>query len=175
MLEFTNSNASWFELDKERLETNNFNLACCFSFADKRLVFMDYFKYKWINSDPMLNSLEQSTLDSLQVSTSSSSSSSITRTLPSTESSTKSEQTSEQTSMATSPAVSVGGTNALISGELQVSKSLCWPFSRTIRVDIRPLCLCVNKTEHSVLLIEKNSRGEFDYDIEPRLGRFFEK
>lgn len=62
--------------------------------------------------------------------------------------------------------------NSWISGELQIGKSLCWSFSKTIRVDIRPLCLCVNRTEHSILLIEKTPKQELDFDIEPNLGKY---
>lgn len=126
---------------------------------------MDYFKYKWIVTDQNLT-IDQTALNSLEVSTNSSLSRHVLKQLQQQQS----EQNRSSNTDSTAPSMNL---NSWIAGELQVSKSLCWPFSKTIRVDIRPLCLCVNKTEHSVLLIEKNSSHEVDYDIEPNIGIYY--
>lgn len=141
-MEYTNRNPKWFQVDKVRLVDSNFNIACCNSFTDKRLVYVDYFKYTWVSTDPMI---DRNPIGALEISTNSAKSSAR--------------------SGADKPASS-----SWVCGELQIEKTICWSFSKTIRVDIRPLSLCVNKTEHSVLLIEKNSKGEVDYDIEPNFG-----
>jgi hypothetical protein len=69
------------------------------------------------------------------------------------------------------------GTTA-ISSKFQIEKRLCWPFSKTIRVNIKPICLLVNKTRHKLKLVEKTETSEADikddqvmYDLESREGQ----
>lgn len=141
-------------------------MALCRSFVDKRLVFMDYFKYKWTSTDPTAMQIDQAALNSLEVSTNVNNQ--ANRKLQ------QQQQQKQPDDNQSSPEVassSPSNPNSWISGELQVSKSICWPFSKTIRLDIRPVCLCVNKTDHPVLLIQKTSSHELDYDIEPNLGK----
>lgn len=57
--------------------------------------------------------------------------------------------------------------------QFEIEKSKCWPFSRTLRVDIKPLCLLVNKTNYKINLIEKanDSLSELYHDLESLNGQ----
>lgn len=55
--------------------------------------------------------------------------------------------------------VKVESSNVTVqSRKFLIEKSICWNFSRTIRVDIKPVCLMVNKTGYVLRLTER----EFD-------------
>lgn len=156
-----------------RLENGAFNIALCQSFTDKRLVFVDYFTYTWYNTEPaMTEHIDRNSLKSLEISANNNIARSSSSGQAKNEQLSSSESIGSSSSIAAEKPSNTVNINSWISGELQIGKSLCWSFSKTIRVDIRPLCLCVNRTEHSILLIEKTPKQELDFDIEPNLGKY---
>lgn len=42
-----------------------------------------------------------------------------------------------------------------VSNRFVIEKSQCWPFSKTIRVDVRPVCLLVNRTRYRIEMYER--------------------
>jgi hypothetical protein len=69
------------------------------------------------------------------------------------------------------------------SSKFQIEKKLCLPFSRTIRINIKPIWLLVNKTKHKIKFIEKVLRdsppnseskasiNEISYDLNSSNGQ----
>jgi hypothetical protein len=43
-----------------------------------------------------------------------------------------------------------------VASKFQIEKRPCWPFSKTIRVNVKPLCLLINKTRHRLKLIQRD-------------------
>lgn len=63
------------------------------------------------------------------------------------------------------------------SNKFIIEKSTCWNFSKTIRIDVKPICLMVNKTPYNLTLIEKRFNsltGEEAEDLEPILCKINE-
>jgi len=146
---------NWFDSEVYQLTKLNFN-ACDYytEIATKKLKYTKLFKYKLLNDDNDVNQdqyLDDIKFQILKKEKTLSSSSSLDDEL-------------------------IESLSSQVSEKFLVEKSKCWLFSKTIRIDIKPICLMLNKTNYKIQLVEKSCThtlvsSEFFHDIESNSGQ----
>lgn len=148
-LDYIHRDEVWFENDVTLLdEPTSFNIACTQSFADKHLIHTNIFKYYSApRPDDQLNLIAGVEI---------------------VENDEPVDAASEQPTLEDNTV-----SETIIPSEYQIDQASCWSFSRTIRVDIRPVCLMLNKTSHLIRVIELNltNRHQIEYDLDSSGGQ----
>jgi hypothetical protein len=135
----TNSK-NWYEKQNAKLLTKtNFNVSCCTS--SKRLVFSNLFKYMMQDSH-----LQYDDMISLNIFTPFMTESAKLGTHHSHQDTTQNTNTEK--------ILSIGDDRHL--SEFEIIKKTCWPFSKTIRIDLKPISLFVNKTCYYIKIKEQS-------------------
>lgn len=52
-----------------------------------------------------------------------------------------------------------------LSSKFQIEQKPCWPFSNTTRINVKPICLLVNKTKHRIRLVENEAFDSMSTDL----------
>ena len=129
----------WFERNINLLKDGSYNVSKCDSFKNKSLIFNNLFKYVYYNDD-QTNIKQDINNINLDISAADTPFSTPIKETP---------HDSNLTNL-------LSKTN-LSSGKFQIEKKFCWNFSKTIRVNIKPICLLINKTNYRLSIIEKVS------------------
>ena len=152
-VDIQSNSASWHEKPRAKLlNKNNFNISYCNS--KLRLVYANLFKYAAVN----INSEQNNDLFNLNILTSNM-----------TEGAKLGGSVQEVSS--NEKIVSIGDERQL--SEFEIIKKTCWPFSPTIRVDLKPICLFVNKTCYSLRMTEQFADTQLNYAINANGGYLF--
>ena len=159
---------NWHESNIELLNEANYNVSSCHSNSSKKLIFSNLFKYVFnakaelsdanddINANVSLKIVPSDDLALLPAKT----------------------QNTESTA-ATQPSIKPA---RFCSSKFEIEKKSCWNFSKTIRVDIKPNCLLVNKTVYNIKIAEKvfklsknvqefNENNQIEYSVDSNDGQ----
>ena len=148
------SKNNWFDmLSTKMLRKDNFNVSCCDA-SNKRLVFTSLFKY--MSQDGLYDSEDQIVLN-------------IFTSFMTESARLGSFQESTHTNI--EKIVSIGSDESQLRSEFEIIKKRCWPFSKTIRVDLKPICLFVNKTCYYIKITEQYEDKHFTYTLDSNGGQ----
>jgi hypothetical protein len=156
---YEDAKSHWSEIDAEPLIENKFNVAACISDSNKRLMHSDLFKY-YPHASESLHAAELTSKVSSNGESASLASNGFNNFTLRITNSESNQLASELISASVEPKqleLTIARQALISSSKFSIERKRCWPFARTIRVDIKPTTLLLNKTAYKLKVTEQRT------------------